>query len=456
MSIKLLRQKRADLVAEGNALITAANDNGGIMTDEQKARDDAIQAELEQVNDGIMRAERAMERERSAPALARGRDELDASHEDWFSRVPTERRALLLGPDGRAQPDIVGYQGRPFRTFSEQLFAIVRAANDPRNTDSRLVMAATGANENIASDGGFLVQVDFANEMLRRMYEFGAILNRVRKIPISGTSNGLKINGIDETSRVAGSRWGGVRSYWIGEADQYTATRPKFRQLQLDLKKLIGLCYVTDELLQDGAAMESWITQAFTEELTFKTEDAVINGTGAGMPLGLLSAPATVSVAKETGQLAATIELANVLKMWSRMWGPSRANAIWLINQDTEPQLNQMSLAIGTGGVPVYLPPGGLSETPFARLLGRPVIPVEYCATLGTVGDILLVNLDEYLMIDKGGIQQASSVHLRFDYGEQVFRFTYRADGSPTWHSALTPHKGTNTLSPFVSLATRA
>ena len=130
--------------------------------------------------------------------------------------------------------------------------------------------------------------------------------------------------------------------------------------------------------------------------------------------------------------------------------------SIWLINQDVEPQLNQMSLQIGTGGVPVYLPPGGLSETPFARLLGRPVIPVEYCATLGTVGDILLVNLAEYLMIDKGGLQQATSMHLRFDYSETAFRFTYRADGSPTWHSALTPFKGTQTRSPFISLATRA
>jgi len=142
--------------------------------------------------------------------------------------------------------------------------------------------------------------------------------------------------------------------------------------------------------------------------------------------------------------------------MWSRCWAPSRKNAVWLINQDCEPQLNGMSIAVGTGGIPVYLPAGGLSQSPYSTLFGRPVIPVEYCATVGDQGDIILADFTQYQAIDKGVLKTATSIHVRFDYNETAFRFVFRFDGQPSWKSALTPYKGSNTLSPFVALANRA
>ena len=39
---------------------------------------------------------------------------------------------------------------------------------------------------------------------------------------------------------------------------------------------------------------------------------------------------------------------------------------------------------------------------------------------------------------------------------ETAFRFILRVDGQPLWNSAVTPANGTNTISPFISLATRA
>jgi hypothetical protein len=59
-------------------------------------------------------------------------------------------------------------------------------------------------------------------------------------------------------------------------------------------------------------------------------------------------------------------------------------------------------------------------------------------------------------MIEKGNVDAQVSMHVRFLYDEQVFRFVYRADGEPSWNSALTPYKGTTTYSPFVALATRS
>ena len=199
----------------------------------------------------------------------------------------------------------------------------------------------TGLNEGLGAEGGFLVDTDRQSGILQRVYDVGELLRRVDMVGISANSNGMTFNAVNETSRADGSRRGGIRAYWTAEGGTKTASQPAFRQLELKLRKVVGLVYATDELLQDANALESWIMQNLPEELRFVVEDAIINGTGTGMPQGLIGSAARVLVAKETGQGADTIVTANIVKMWSRMWAPSRRNAIWLINQDCEPQLMQ-------------------------------------------------------------------------------------------------------------------
>lgn len=345
-----------------------------------------------------------------------------------------------------------------FRSFGEQLQAIARSALALRSggqPDPRLVRAPTGASEVDASGGGFLAQVDFQQAIFMLAHDMGEILSRVNKIPISAGANGLKINAVDETSRATGSRWGGVQSYWVGEGTTVMPTKPKFRRVEFDLKKLFSIAYMTDELLQDSTALTAILGQAFAEEIMFMTEDAIFEGTGAGQPLGLLNSPALVQVAKQTGQAAATIVKENVDGAWARLWARSRKNSVWLINQDCLPQLMSMAQVVGTGGAPVYLPPGGYVGAPYSTLLGRPVIETEYNAALGAVGDIALVDLSQYTLVDKGGVQAATSMHIAFLTDEMVFRITYRTDGQPMWKSPITPFKGSNTRSPFIALAAR-
>jgi len=303
-----------------------------------------------------------------------------------------------------------------------------------------------------------LVQQDFAQELLQDVISTGILAPKCRKVTISGNANSTKINGVDETSRVS-SRYGGIVSYWEGEADKFTGTKPKFRQIEMSLKKLTGLCYATDENLADASQLEGIIRESFNGEFGFQIDDGIINGTGAGQFLGILNAGCLVSVDKEVGQPKETIMAENVIKMSSRIFASSYQNSAWYVNQNTLPQLYTMSIAVGTGGQLVFVPPGGIAGAPYGTLLGRPVIPIEQCATLGTVGDIVLADLSKgYILAEKGGIQSAVSIHVRFEYGESVFRFILRMDGQPVRASALTPYKGGSgsTLSHFVALATRA
>lgn len=352
-----------------------------------------------------------------------------------------------------------------YSSLGEQLKDIVTMAHPDRSRTEyaeaadrlkKVRAAATGANELSPSEGGFLVQQDYAGILDQGAINTGILSSRCFKVPISGMANGVKTNLMDETSRANGSRYGGIQVYWEAEAATTTATKPKFRQLELSLKKLFGLFYATEELLRDAAAMTAMVNKWFPAEFGFKIDDGIINGTGAGQPLGVLNSDCIVSVAKETGQAAETVVFQNIVKMYSRLLDSSDKNAVWYINRDILPQLFTMSLAVGTGGVPVFLPASGAADRPYMTLMGKPLLPIEQCSTLGTVGDILLLDLDEYMLIEKGGIKSAVSIHVRFIYDEQTFKWTYRIDGQPIRKSALTPYKGSNTRSPFISLATRA
>jgi HK97 family phage major capsid protein len=235
-----------------------------------------------------------------------------------------------------------------------------------------------------------------------------------------------------------------------------TASKPKVRAMKLEPKEMAILIYSTDKLLRNATATGQFITRAASDEINFMTGDAIVNGDGAGKPQGILASGSLISQAKEPGQAAKTILFENVSKMWSRMHARARANAIWFINQEIEPQLMTMYIPIGTAGIAVYMPAGGISGAQYATIFGRPIVPIEYCPALGTKGDILLTDLSAYATGTKGGVRSDMSIHLRFDYNETAFRFLFEVDGQPWLASALTPYKGSQTLSTSVALATRS
>ena len=349
------------------------------------------------------------------------------------------------------------YSGE-FRSPGEELQAICKAGRPGGVVDQRLhnIQAAAGLSETVPSEGGFLLSNDFSTQILNMSHDISPVASLCNRIAISSGSNSIELPAVDESSRADGSRWGGITSYWLAEGGEKLTSKPKFRRMTLVLKKIIGACYVTDELLQDANALETVIRQGFAEELAFRVDSAIISGSGAGQPLGIIPSGAAVTVLKETGQKKQTIVLENIVKMWARCLGRSRKTAVWLCNQDIESQLYTMSLSVGTGGAPVFLPGGTVSGAPFSTLFARPIIPCEQCETLGTAGDIILADLQSYVLVDKGALQSDVSIHVRFLNDESTLRFVYRCDGQPIYAAPITPFKGAQTQSPFVILETRA
>jgi HK97 family phage major capsid protein len=429
--IKNLMRKSADLDAQA-------------LAESRDLRDDEILLKNEILDsvEGLNKSVQALERQERMAKL------LDTPPEP--ETVP--KRANLEIITNRAKKD-------HFNSLGEQLVA-VHSATLGRSVDPRLFNAASGLNETVPSDGGFLVQKDFGAELMQDLFATGGLWTKVgTRVPISGNANGTVINGIDETSR-ASSTWGGINVYMIGEAGTITASRPKFRRIELNLKKAAGMCYATDENLMDAPQMESIVRRGFSHAMGFKLDDLLLNGTGAGEPLGFLNAGSLVTVAKESGQRKESILAENVMNMYSRMFAASLPSAIWLINQNTLPQLLQMHVAVGTAGVPVYLPPGNtLINAPGGALMGRPVYPIEQCSSIGTLGDIIFVDVaNGYVVAEKGGLKSDMSIHVKFDTDEVAFRFILRIDGQPIRATTLTPKNGgaDHTQSHCIALATRS
>lgn len=348
-------------------------------------------------------------------------------------------------------------EDKPFAGFGDFLQSVRVAAISPSGIDPRLLprAAALGANEAIGSEGGFLVGKDVSGEILEEAHTVGVLFTKCTPVPISGGSNAVTVNGVDETSRVTGSRFGGVQIYHAAEAGSISASKPKFRQIELKLKKLLALFYSTEEMMQDASVLGTIAHRAISEEFAFTFDDMVLRGNGAGQGLGILNSAALISVAKESGQAADTFVAENITKMWSRMLPRARSRAVWYINSEVEAQLDSLNLGIGASGQLVYMPPGGLSQAPYATLKGRPVMVIEQASALGDVGDVILADLGYQYYASKGGIQQAESMHVQFLTGENTFRFSARYDMQPAIASAITPYKGTATQSPFVTLAAR-
>lgn len=450
------------------ALSAATQELDGLV--DQPEKFDAKMREVTDLNDKIERQRQADLRmaELAQPAgtapaddgLPQARDYSDAGDEPRSVKAGDVRKFNNYVRQARRELGMaVLDQSKHFRSLGDQLSAVARDALARKAgqsfNDSRLVRAPTGASEVDPTGGGYLLQPDFAEGIFMQAHDMGEILGRVNKIPISANSNSLKIRGIDETSRATGSRWGGVQSYWTDEGNSVTPSKPKFRVVEFSLNKLFSVMYMTDELLQDAPALGAIAGQAFSEEIMFMTEDAIFEGTGAGQPLGIKNLASLITVGAEKGQTAATITKGNIDAMWSRMWARSRKNAVWLMNQDAEPQLAALNGPVGTGGDLVYMPPGGLSAAPYATLKGRPILTTEYNDALGTPGDLMLVDLSQYTLVDKGGVRAETSMHVAFLTDEMVFRITYRCDGKSPWHAPMAPFKGTLTKSPFVALAQR-
>ena len=426
MNLAALRQKKADAVASARAIHALATKENRDTTDAEDKDFDAHMAIAGTYDTKIAAAQALADADRTGPALV----------------------ASTGASAGRNNAE-----DKPWASAGEFLRAVrQQAVHGDRNADPR-IRAALGENESVASEGGILVPTQIAAGILQRTYDESVLASRCMELPMESAR--MQMMAVDEKSRVNGSRFGGVQAFWIGEAELYQPTKPKFRPLNLVANKLTALIYMTEELQEDAPALQTYNDTVVPLELSYKIDDAILRGTGAGMPLGILNSPTTIVVPKDNGQAPSTVTTANILNMLSRMYARSLKTAAFFVNPAIIwTQLATLTIGTGTAVKLIFTPPD--AGAPYGRLFGVPVFPIEQAAAVGTQGDIILADLQTYLLAKRQGLRADSSIHVAFLTGEVAFRWMMRLDGQPTWNAPLTPANGSISTSPFVVLQTRS
>jgi HK97 family phage major capsid protein len=177
-----------------------------------------------------------------------------------------------------------------------------------------LLKAVQGMSITEGASAGITVMPEFSNKIFDRVYD-NDLWGMTDNYTVSGNNMTFLANA--ETSRATGSSPRRdarllVAGRWHDHQEQADAAGSR-----LKLVKLGVVVYLTQELIDDtGIALEQYVARKASEEFNFMIGDSLFNGTGVGQPLGLLNSPSLVSIAKETGQGAATLQAENIVKMY--------------------------------------------------------------------------------------------------------------------------------------------
>jgi len=301
--------------------------------------------------------------------------------------------------------------------------------------------------ESIGASGGFLVPTETIPQL--QMYDSDMLAVRPRATVIPMRRRSLQMPVLDQTGGASGTpAWfGGLLGKWTEEAGSKTETEPSFKQIELVAHKLVLYTEASDELLADSAvALEALLGALYRGAINWYEERAFVQGTGAGQPLGIINAGATITVARAATGAFGLTDLVDMVESFRG------SNPIWMINQSG---LSNLLLLNGPATNPSYVfMPSARDGVP-STLFGYPVFYNEHCPLVGTAGDVILADWSKYLIGDRQAITIDSSKHFRFQNDITAWRAVHRVDGQPWLSAPFTLADGTSQVSPFVILGAK-
>jgi len=452
------KQKLLDHRNEWRALL-AKQAEGHKLGDDERKRSEQLAALIPKLEQAVLDEQKrldAMDAKAAAKAAATGYTSLGLPY-----RPPTN------GDAGEDAPAVSSLPPLPTRTRAALARLYPQASTDPEQREQNwrgVVAAALGgmplhpavlaatATEGVPSDGGFLVTPEVSLGIFTRAVEASVWLRIGARLETMA-SDELVVNAFDDSDETDDAE-ATIKAAWTDEASEASAQTVKFRQVTLKARKLLVLAAASNELAEDSPGYVMALEGALSRAIGKRFDRAVLSGTGAGNPLGILNSAATITVSKEGGQPASTFKWENTVKMWSRLAPGAHERSWWLMHPTVLPQALSMSLAIGTGGTQprAAFEAGGVSGY---MLLGRPVLVTSRVKVLGTKGDVILCDPSQLAVGVRRGITIDRSEHAFFSSDRLAIRGKFRGDARPVWDKARTLVEGSTTVSPYVVLEAR-
>lgn len=288
MTIMELREKRNKALDAAKAFLESHRTDKGILSVEDDATYTKMEADIDALTNEIHRLERQEQREA-----------------EMNKPINTP---LTSKPSGNMAHD--EKTGRASDAYKEGMLTALR-------TNFRQI--SNLLQEGVDADGGYLVPEEYDSRLIKVLEGENIMRKLGHKITTSGDH---KIN-IASTEPAAA---------WIEEGGALQFSDAKFNQVLLDAHKLHVAIKVTEELLYDSAFnLENYIIEEFGKALSNAEEDAFLNGTGVGQPLGLFAATGGGTAYKTVTKLNAD-EILNLVYALKR---PYRKSAAFIMNDKT-------------------------------------------------------------------------------------------------------------------------
>lgn len=294
MTINELREARNKAWQGAKAFVESKRDKDGLLSKEDAAAYDEMEKKIKDYSAEIERMEQmeAIENELNKPV-----------------NTPIVTKPMTVNgkeKTGRASDEYKAGMLMALRTNFKQISNVLQ--------------------EGVDADGGYLVPEEYDSRLIQTLEEE----NIMRKLSTRITTSGEHKINIAATKPAAA---------WIEEGAALTFGDATFSQILLDAHKLHVAIKVTEELLFDNSfGLENYIIDQFGKALANAEEDAFLNGTGVGQPLGLFADKGGGTVANTVTALTtdAAIGLVYALKR------PYRKNASFIINDQLIAQLRTL------------------------------------------------------------------------------------------------------------------
>lgn len=409
--LKPLLAKRAGFVQQLRALLDSVMGENRGLTDEEKQDRDRLESEIRKMDELID-----------------------------FARATLENEQRATGAGAGDEPEATGTEFREFGDFVQAVRwnpsdPALHRREAPKGVEGRVMSMGVGAA------GGFIVPEQFQTVIRQIDPQAAVVRPRAQVIPAGDPPDAaITIPALDQSG--AKGVYSGVVVQWLAEGATKPETEPELREIKLEPQEVAAYVVLTDKLLRNSAAAGALVTSLLRRAIMAAEDFEFLRGSGVGKPLGIIGHPAAINVTRAG---AGAIAYADIVSMYSQLKFGGRA--VWVASQTTLPQLMVM---VDTGNHLIWQP--SAREGAPGTLLGLPLIINERSPVLGAQGDLMLVDLDYYLIKDGSGIAIAASEHPRFTQNQTIIKAWWNVDGQPWLNTPLLQEDGVSTVSPFVVL----
>ena len=395
MTIKELFAKRANLWENTKDFLNTHQDENGLMSAEDAATYDKMEADIQDYTAQIERMERQAK--------------IDAQMSAWNG-------SPLIGAPGAGTRQPEARTGIASDNYAEDYNCYLRGRALVHNVMS----------EGVDANGGYLVPTEFERQIVTALDDN----NVVRTV-----ANVIKTSA-ERKIPVAASH---VAAQWTAENGAYTESNPTFAQKSVDAYKETALAKVSIELLQDSMFnVEAYLANEFGRAFGILEEEAFCVGTGTGQPTGIFkdyssNAPVGGEIKVTTGSVG-KIVADDLISLIYALKASYRKNAKFLMKDSTVADIRK--LKDPTTGAYLWQPTLQMGQPD--KLLGYELLTSAYAPAVAAGAlPVAFGDFHSYWIADRSGITIQRLNELYSTNGQVGFIATKRCDGKTILHEGI-------------------